>query len=213
MARWGSLSLSAPPLTHSHDTGARARSHCRFVLPFIHFIPDERTCFSTSISEAIMRPDPAQELVRLLATACSPPATVDDVLRRVFAQPQPSPPKRPGQRRLAELQGDNSQGWPKLWANFNTLIGVSSHTAGPTLKFWAGPANFRFRLRRRSVESDVPASGCGAQCGAPRVRAGGAGGPGRGARPGRAASARAETKPGEEVRQGRACRGRLIVCH
>ena len=78
-----------------------------------------------------MRPDPAQELVRLLATACSPPATVDDVLRRVFAQPQPSPPKRPGQRRLAELQGDNSQGWPKLWANFNTLIGVSSHTAGP----------------------------------------------------------------------------------
>ena len=70
--------------------------------------------------------------MRLLATACSPPATVDGVLRRVFAQPQPSPPKRPGQRRLAGLQGDNSQGWPKLWANFNTLIGISSHTAGPT---------------------------------------------------------------------------------
>jgi hypothetical protein len=41
----------------------------------------------------------------------------------------------------------NPQGWPKLWANFKTLIGIFSQNSGPTYEFsWANPANFRFEL-------------------------------------------------------------------
>jgi hypothetical protein len=36
-----------------------------------------------------------------------------------------------------------SQGWPKLWANFKTLVGISSQTSGPTCDLWANPVNFR----------------------------------------------------------------------
>ena len=43
----------------------------------------------------------------------------------------------------------NSQGWPKLWADFKTLIGIFSQNSEPTYEFsWANPANFRFELRR-----------------------------------------------------------------
>jgi hypothetical protein len=31
--------------------------------------------------------------------------------------------------------GQNSQGWPRLWANFETVIGISSPIAGPTCEF------------------------------------------------------------------------------
>jgi hypothetical protein len=33
-------------------------------------------------------------------------------------------------------------GWPRLWANFETLIGISNQNSGPTFQFWANPVNF-----------------------------------------------------------------------
>ena len=47
----------------------------------------------------------------------------------------------------------NSHGWPKLWAKFNNLIGISSQTAWQTSKFWANPVSFRFDS---ATNSDVP---------------------------------------------------------
>jgi hypothetical protein len=37
---------------------ARARSHCRFLLPRIHLIPHATSIFGASVSEATIRPNP-----------------------------------------------------------------------------------------------------------------------------------------------------------
>jgi hypothetical protein len=34
------------------------------------------------------------------------------------------------------------QGWPKLWANFQALIGIFSQSVGPSLASWADPVQF-----------------------------------------------------------------------
>ena len=45
------------------------------------------------------------------------------------------------------------QGWPKLWANFRALIGISSQSVGPSLAIWANSVQFSFegRLNDRVV--------------------------------------------------------------
>jgi hypothetical protein len=35
------------------------------------------------------------------------------------------------------------QGWPKLWANFQALIGIFSQIVGPSLTIWVNPDTFR----------------------------------------------------------------------
>jgi hypothetical protein len=41
-------------------------------------------------------------------------------------------------------EGDTHGVRTRIWANFRTLIGISSQTAGPTCEFLANPVNFRF---------------------------------------------------------------------
>jgi hypothetical protein len=36
------------------------------------------------------------------------------------------------------------QDWPKLWANFKTLIWIFSQSVGPSLAIWANPVRFSF---------------------------------------------------------------------
>jgi hypothetical protein len=49
--------------------GARARSHCRFVLPLIHFIPDLLKYSVPLFSETTMRPNPRRRALRPLRRA------------------------------------------------------------------------------------------------------------------------------------------------
>ena len=62
-----SVAMLLAAATRGHDDHCgvnRARSHCRFVLPLIHFIPDSRTYSVPLFSEAELRPDPRREARR-----------------------------------------------------------------------------------------------------------------------------------------------------
>jgi LSD1 subclass zinc finger protein len=48
---------------------------------------------------------------------------------------------------LAPGSTKTAQGWPKLWANFRALIGISSQSVGPSLASWANPVQCSGRRR------------------------------------------------------------------
>jgi hypothetical protein len=57
----------------------------------------------------------------------------------------------------------NSQGWPKPWANFKTLIWIFSQTAAPTCEFWVNPVNFRSGAHTMGPNATLMATTSGGQ--------------------------------------------------
>jgi hypothetical protein len=74
----------------------------------------------------------------------------------------PPPPMLPGALGAPPPITRNSQGWPRIWANFKHLIGILSQNSGPTCEFWANPMKFTFTGPRAgtSCRATSTASGC-----------------------------------------------------